>query len=84
MGACRDSPARGSLGEKVRSQRKSPQLLSYVIPVLAEEGFCRYYKRGRRYIIDYRGGERGDASERPGLRGRASGSVARRAHRRER
>jgi len=68
MGACRDSPVRGSLGEKLRQRRKSPQLLSYVIPLLAQEGFCRYFKRGRRYIIGYSGPEEGDASE-----GRGSG-----------
>jgi hypothetical protein len=51
MGACRDNPVRGSLGEKLRGQRRSPQLLSYVIPLLAEQDFCKYFKRGRRYIV---------------------------------
>jgi len=53
MGACRDNPSRGSLGEKLRQQHKSPQLLSYVIPLLTEEGLCAYFKEGRRYMIRY-------------------------------
>jgi len=51
MGACRDNPVPGSLGDKLRQQHKSPQLLSYVIPLLTEEGFCTYFKVGRRYMI---------------------------------
>ena len=54
MGACRDSPSPGSLGEKLlRQQRRSPQFLSYVIPLLIEEGFCTCFKQGRLYVIRY-------------------------------
>jgi len=54
MGACRDSPSPGSLGAKLlRQQRKSPQLLSYMIPLLIEEGYCTCLKEGRRYVIRY-------------------------------
>jgi len=53
MGACRDNPSPGSLGEKLRQQGKSPQFLSYVIPLLAKEGFCTYSKEGRSYVIRY-------------------------------
>ena len=53
MGACRDNPSPGSLGEKLRQQGKSPQFLSYVIPLLTKEGFCTYFKEGRRYVIRY-------------------------------
>lgn len=55
MGACRDNPSPGSLGEKLRQQGKSPQFLSYVIPLLAKEGFCTYSKEGRSYVIRYTG-----------------------------
>ena len=55
MGANRDNPPPGSLGEKLRQQRKSPQLLCYVIPLLTKEGFCTYFKEGRRYVIRYTG-----------------------------
>ncbi|MCJ7447723.1 MAG: hypothetical protein MUO72_08520 [Bacteroidales bacterium] len=40
MGACRDNPSRYSIGESLRAQGYSPQNLSYVIPLLIEEGFC--------------------------------------------
>ena len=40
MGACRDNPIRYSIGESLRAQGYSPQNLSYVIPLLIEEGFC--------------------------------------------
>lgn len=54
-GACRDNPASGSLGEKLRGQSRSPQWLSYVVPLLAEVGFCEFFKEGRRYMIRYTG-----------------------------
>jgi len=53
MGACRDSPSPGSLGKKLRQRRKSPQFLSYVIPLLIEEGFCTCLKEGRGYVVRY-------------------------------
>jgi len=41
MGACRDNPARNSIGETLAAvPGASPQYLSYVIPLLIEEGFC--------------------------------------------
>lgn len=40
MGACRDNPSKYSIGESLREQSYSPQNLSYVIPLLIEEGFC--------------------------------------------
>lgn len=51
MGACRDNPKKNSLGEKLRRERKSPQILSYVIPLLKEEGFCRTFKDGRAFVV---------------------------------
>ena len=41
MGANRDKPIKYSIGESLRNQRHSPQNLSYVIPLLIEEGFCK-------------------------------------------
>lgn len=40
MGACRDNPSKNSIGESLKMQGYSPQNLSYVIPLLIEEGFC--------------------------------------------
>lgn len=40
MGACRDNPTKHSIGESLREQGFSPQNLSYVIPLLIDEGFC--------------------------------------------
>ncbi len=54
MGACRDNPAPNSLGHMLLYQhKKSPQHLSYVIPLLVEEGFCMTYKDGRSIVIRY-------------------------------
>jgi hypothetical protein len=55
MGACRDNPSPGSLGEKLRQQGKSPQFSCYVIPLLTQEGFCTHFKEGRHYVIRYTG-----------------------------
>jgi len=56
MGACRDNPSPGSLGHKLlRQHNRSPQNLSYVIPLLVEEGFCTTFKRGKGYIVRYTG-----------------------------
>ena len=40
MGACRDNPIKNSIGDSLKMQGYSPQNLSYVIPLLIEEGFC--------------------------------------------
>jgi hypothetical protein len=40
MGAHRDNPSKNSIGESLKKQGYSPQNLSYVIPLLIEEGFC--------------------------------------------
>ncbi len=40
MGANRDKPTPYSIGSTLRSPGLSPQHLSYVIPLLIEEGFC--------------------------------------------
>jgi len=41
MGACRDKPIKDSIGEALKNSGYSPQNLSYVIPLLIEEGFCK-------------------------------------------
>jgi len=51
MGACRDDPSRGSLGEKLRDRRWSPQYLSYIVPLLIEARFCETFKEGRSHIL---------------------------------
>jgi hypothetical protein len=45
MGANRDRPAENSIGEALRRDHHSPQNLSYVIPLLIEEGFCSASKK---------------------------------------
>jgi len=52
MGACRDNPAKDSIGNILRGEQKSPQALCYVIPLLNEEGFCTYFKKGNAYYIN--------------------------------
>ena len=51
MGACRDNPAKDSIGHILFNQHKSPQALSYVIPLLKQENFCTYFKKGIAYYI---------------------------------
>jgi len=67
MGACRDNPSPGSLGEKLRQQGKSPQFLSYVIPLLTKEGFCTHFKEesrsGGHYLIRPDGTHHGQPAE---------------------
>lgn len=41
MGACRDNPSPYSIGIELYEQKINPQVLSYVIPLLIEEGFCK-------------------------------------------
>jgi hypothetical protein len=50
MGANRDKPAKNSIGEALRMEHHSPQNLSYVIPLLIEEGFC-FASKKRPFII---------------------------------
>ena len=54
MGASRDNPPKDSLGALLKSEGQTPQQLSYLIPILIDEGFCDYTKEGRAYIIKYK------------------------------
>ena len=46
MGANRDPLVPNSVGETLRLEYKqSPQTMSYVLPLLIEEGFCSVNKR---------------------------------------
>jgi len=54
MGASRDDPPKNSLGFLIREEKQSPQQLSYLIPILIEEGFCNFEKRGKAFIIIYK------------------------------
>lgn len=51
MGACRDNPARFSLGEMLKERGKSPQWLSYLLPVLEAGGYIKHYKEGRAFWV---------------------------------
>jgi hypothetical protein len=51
MGANRDPLVRNSVGETLRRDHGySPQLMSYVLPLLIEEGFCTVSAK-RPYVI---------------------------------
>lgn len=54
MGASRDVPPTNSLGALLRDERQTPQQLSYLIPVLIDQGFCEYEKDGRAFLIKHR------------------------------
>lgn len=43
MGACRDNPPPNSLGMYLRQIKKSPQLLSYILPLLEADGYLKHY-----------------------------------------
>lgn len=51
MGACRDNPSSGSLGELLIRKGKSPQYLSYVLPLLEEAGIIKHFKTGNAYWV---------------------------------
>ena len=48
MGACRDNPSPNSL---LFDQRKSPQWLSYILPLLEIEGFLTHYSEGNAFWV---------------------------------
>jgi hypothetical protein len=45
MGACRDNPNPYSIGRVLLDHGHSPQNLSYVIPLLIKDGFCKASKK---------------------------------------
>lgn len=51
MGACRDNPSTGSLGENLLKRSKSPQILSYVLPLLEIEGMIFHFKKGNAFWV---------------------------------
>ena len=51
MGACRDNPSPNSLGEMLYKLRKSPQWLSYILPLLEKEGDITHNKVGRAFWV---------------------------------
>ncbi|NWF76764.1 MAG: hypothetical protein HXY53_09410 [Nitrospirae bacterium] len=51
MGACRDNPPPNSLGKMLQGMGKSPQFLSYVLPLLEQEGFLTSYKEGKAFWV---------------------------------
>lgn len=54
MGASRDNPPEDSLGFLIKEEKQSPQQLSYLIPILIEEAFCDFEKRGKAFVIVYK------------------------------
>jgi len=54
MGACRDNPSPNSLGKMLYGMGKSPQFLSYILPLLEEESFLTHYKDGGAYWVNRR------------------------------
>lgn len=55
MGACRDNPFPNSIGEMLLKRGKSPQFLSYILPLLEERGFLTHFKEGRAYYVKKHG-----------------------------
>ena len=53
MGASRDNPPRSSLGFLIKKEKQSPQQLSYLIPVLIDDGFCTFERSGKAFVIKY-------------------------------
>ncbi len=51
MGASRDNPPKNSLGFFVKGEKQSPQQLSYLIPILVDEGFCTFERDGNAFVI---------------------------------
>ena len=51
MGASRDNPPQNSLGAIIKKERQSPQQLSYLIPILIDEGFCDCRKIGKAFYV---------------------------------
>ena len=47
MGACRDCPSKNSLGELLLIRKKTPQLLSYLLPLLEGADFLTHYTEGK-------------------------------------
>jgi hypothetical protein len=54
MGASRDTPPKSSLGFLIKEEKQSPQQLSYLIPILIDEGFCTFERVGKAFVIKYK------------------------------
>ena len=55
MGASRDNPPRDTLGRYLLDNHiGSPQWLTYLVPILAAEGFCSVTKEGSGFFITHR------------------------------
>ena len=53
MGASRDNPPPLSLGAMLLDMGQTPQLLSYLIPILAQQGYCRTTNQDRACLVVY-------------------------------
>ena len=53
MGASRDNPPKDSLGAVLKNEGQTPQQLSYLIPILIDDGFCYADKKGKAFMVIY-------------------------------
>ena len=51
MGASRDKPPAGSLGEILKREGQTPQQLSYLIPILVQTGVCTWRRQGKAFLV---------------------------------
>jgi len=54
VGASRDQPPAGSLGALLKAEKQSPQQLSYLVPILVDQGFCSIGRDGRAIVVIWR------------------------------
>ena len=81
MGACNSPVVADSVGGAIFAKfKKSPQAMSYVIPLLREEGFCRV-SDPKPFMIHRLPGEQYVTSEEPQARGKSSAPAGRRLDR---
>jgi hypothetical protein len=55
VGASRDNPPPGSLGALIKSEKQSPQQLSYLIRILEQQGVCEVRLDGQKLIVKHKG-----------------------------
>jgi hypothetical protein len=55
VGPSRDNPPPGSLGALLKADGQSPQQLSYLVPILADQGYCVIIRDGRAIVVELRG-----------------------------
>jgi len=56
MGASMDNPPPNSLGALLKKDGQTPRQLSYLVPILIDEGFCSFTKEGNAFIVRHKKG----------------------------